>query len=73
MQSIGYRHMCEYISGRLDYVEAVSMLKQDTRRLAKRQLTWFRGQEEAESIQFGSFTPEVERGFLKKVSYFLKS
>ena len=42
MQSIGYRHMCMYIEGELDYEEAVTLLKRDTRRFAKRQMTWFR-------------------------------
>ncbi len=42
MQSIGYRHMAAYLAGRLDWDEAVRTLKRDTRRYAKRQLTWFR-------------------------------
>ncbi len=42
MQSIGYRHMVEYIRGRIPREEAVRTLKRDTRRYAKRQLTWFK-------------------------------
>ncbi|MFP4532095.1 MAG: tRNA (adenosine(37)-N6)-dimethylallyltransferase MiaA [Desulfobacterales bacterium] len=42
MKSIGYRHMADYIQGRLDWEEAVSLMKRDTRRYAKRQLVWFR-------------------------------
>jgi len=42
MQSLGYRHMLDYLSGQLDWPEAVDQLKKDTRRYAKRQLTWFR-------------------------------
>ncbi|MBU1052506.1 MAG: tRNA (adenosine(37)-N6)-dimethylallyltransferase MiaA [Proteobacteria bacterium] len=41
MQSIGYRHMIDYISGSITLDEAIRTLKQDTRRFAKRQLTWF--------------------------------
>jgi tRNA dimethylallyltransferase len=41
MQSIGYRHMVDYLKGRLTWEEAVRTLKRDTRRYAKRQLTWF--------------------------------
>ena len=41
MQSIGYRHLSEFISGRLTWEECVRTLKRDTRRYAKRQLTWF--------------------------------
>ncbi len=42
MQSIGYRHMAEMIEGRISLEEAVRTMKRDTRRYAKRQLTWFR-------------------------------
>lgn len=41
MQSIGYRHIAFYLQGRMDREEAVAALKRDTRRYAKRQLTWF--------------------------------
>ena len=41
MQSIGYRHINEYLEGKTDFEEAVRTLKRDTRRFAKRQFTWF--------------------------------
>lgn len=42
MQSIGYRHMGNCIAGVWDKETATEALVQDTRRYAKRQLTWFR-------------------------------
>jgi tRNA dimethylallyltransferase len=42
MQSIGYKHMGMYIKNEVDFEEAVRLLKRDTRRYAKRQMTWFR-------------------------------
>jgi tRNA dimethylallyltransferase len=42
MQSIGYRHMGWVINKDIDLDTAVSLLKRDTRRYAKRQFTWFR-------------------------------
>lgn len=42
MQSIGYRHIVDFLEGRLVWEEALRTLKRDTRRYAKRQLTWFR-------------------------------
>lgn len=42
MQAIGYRHIIQYLKGGLSWVEAIRTLKRDTRRYAKRQLTWFR-------------------------------
>jgi len=46
MKSIGYRHMVDLISGRLSREEALRTLKRDTRRYAKRQMTWFRSDQE---------------------------
>jgi len=41
MQSIGYRHMLNYISGDWDLSQCVEQLARDTRHYAKRQFTWF--------------------------------
>jgi tRNA dimethylallyltransferase len=41
MQSIGYRHVVEFLEAGLPWDECVRTLKRDTRRFAKRQLTWF--------------------------------
>lgn len=41
MRAIGYRHMADFLEGRLSLDEAVRTLKRDTRRYAKRQMTWF--------------------------------
>jgi len=42
MQSIGYSHMAALIAGTVDRAECLRTLKRDTRRFAKRQMTWFR-------------------------------
>jgi tRNA dimethylallyltransferase len=69
MQSIGYRHMVDYIEGRSSWDECVRTLKRDHRRYAKRQLTWFRadseiiwkepGQLEALKLLIENFMSEV--------------
>ena len=41
-QAIGYKELKGYIDGQISYQEAVENLKRETRRYAKRQLTWFR-------------------------------
>ena len=41
MQSLGYRHLAAVIKGDLRLADAVTTLKRDHRRYAKRQLTWF--------------------------------
>jgi len=43
MQSIGYRHMVQYLQGQWDWEETLFLLARDTRRYAKRQMTWFGG------------------------------
>ncbi|MBX9972499.1 tRNA (adenosine(37)-N6)-dimethylallyltransferase MiaA [Cytobacillus firmus] len=42
IQAIGYKELYEYFNGRVSLEDAVGNLKQNSRRYAKRQLTWFR-------------------------------
>lgn len=42
MRGLGYKQMCEYLMGNLHYEEMVELIQRDTRRFAKRQLTWWR-------------------------------
>jgi len=41
-QALGYKELLPYLEGRLTLEEAKELIKQQTRRYAKRQLTWFR-------------------------------
>lgn len=51
LQSLGYRHLVAFLKGEADWDEAVARIKQDTRRYAKRQLTWFRADPEVRWFQ----------------------
>lgn len=42
MQAIGYKELVEYFEGKANFLDAVEKIKQESRRYAKRQLTWFR-------------------------------
>ncbi len=42
MQGLGYKEIAAYLQGKCDLAGAVDLLKQSTRRFAKRQYTWFR-------------------------------
>ena len=42
MQGIGYKEMLKYLDADYTLEEAVEKVKQESRRFAKRQLTWFR-------------------------------
>jgi tRNA dimethylallyltransferase len=53
MQSIGYRHICNYMNGKWTLDKTIELLARDTRHYAKRQLTWFKRDP---SIQW--FSPE---------------
>lgn len=42
LQALGYRRIAQHITGELTLAEAIEKTKTDTRRFAKRQLTWFK-------------------------------
>ena len=42
MQGLGYKEVVDYLYGRYTKNEMIEKLKMETRRYAKRQLTWFR-------------------------------
>ena len=42
MKGLGYRQVAAYLAGEYHYDEMVRRFKRDTRRFAKRQMTWFR-------------------------------
>jgi len=44
LQTVGYKELFDYLDGRCSLDEAVSLVQQNTRHYAKRQLTWFRKQ-----------------------------
>jgi tRNA dimethylallyltransferase len=44
MSAIGYRHIIKYLKGEWSREKATETLKRDTRRYAKRQMTWFRAE-----------------------------
>lgn len=67
MQGLGYKEILSYLQGECTLEEAVTILKRDTRRFAKRQLTWFRREKEVCWVNRESFPDET--GML---SYMLK-
>ena len=53
MQSLGYRHIMAYLAGKEDLEEAVRLIKRDTGRYAKRQMTWFAAEREVDWLDPG--------------------
>ena len=44
LQTVGYKEVFNFLDGEYDYEEMVRLLKRNTRRYAKRQMTWFKHQ-----------------------------
>ena len=68
MQSIGYRHMVNYLEGQWSWQEAIELLARDTRRFAKRQYTWFRRDPE---IRW--FEPSQQKEIFSAVDKYLQT
>jgi tRNA dimethylallyltransferase len=46
LSTIGYKQIAAYLRGEMTLADAIALAKQESRRLAKRQLTWFRREPE---------------------------
>ena len=66
LRSFGYKELIAYLDGKCTYLEAVEQLKQNTRRFAKRQLTWFRKDTRIEWID-RSAIPDIVAYLLEKI------
>ena len=42
MQGLGYKEVVWYLENKISYDEMIELIKKETRRYAKRQMTWFR-------------------------------
>jgi tRNA dimethylallyltransferase len=52
LSSIGYKEICEYLSGRVTLSEAIGNIQKNSRHYAKRQLTWFGSDMEMNWFEF---------------------
>ena len=66
LRSFGYKELIAYLDGDCTYLEAISQLQQNTRRFAKRQLTWFRKDTRIEWLDRES-TPDIIENILGKI------
>ncbi len=67
MQSIGYRHVADFLQNRCSWDETVRLWQRDTRRYAKRQQTWFKSDPEISWIE-----PEAWKSALPRIDAFLR-
>lgn len=53
MQGLGYKEMVQFLAGEVSLQQAIELLKRNTRRFAKRQMTWFRRDERIRWVETG--------------------
>ncbi|BDS13369.1 tRNA (adenosine(37)-N6)-dimethylallyltransferase MiaA [Aureispira anguillae] len=59
LQTVGYREFFDHFDGLTSLEEAIELVKRNTRRYAKRQLTWLRKETELHWVKAGTATDEV--------------
>ncbi|MFO7891237.1 MAG: tRNA (adenosine(37)-N6)-dimethylallyltransferase MiaA [bacterium] len=60
LDSLGYREIISYLKGRIEYCKMIEEIKKNTRRFAKKQLTWFRKDTRIEWIDMNACTDSQE-------------
>ena len=61
MQAIGYRELFDYFNNEQSLEETKELIKQNSRRYAKRQLTWFRRERDVDWINYPDFDYSKEK------------
>lgn len=70
MQGIGYKEIIAYLNHGMPYEQAVSLLKQNTRHFAKRQITWFKREKDTIWLNYEDFADTAQ--MLQKMLEILK-
>lgn len=60
LQTVGYQEIFGFIDGQYDQAEAIRLLKRNSRRYAKRQLTWFKRDEQIKWFKPGETNSILE-------------
>ncbi len=73
LEGLGYRHFLRVIHGEAEEEEALRLLKRDTRRYAKRQMTWFKNAPEVNWVEVSEDSQELALSALaREVEAYLK-
>jgi len=65
LNTVGYSELFDYFDGKTGLDEALLLIKQNTRRFAKRQLTWFR--KDKDFVWFDAGAPDVIHQMIKTI------
>lgn len=70
MQGIGYKEVVPYLDGKYDKDTMISTIKQNSRRYAKRQMTWFRRYDEMHWFDYDNYSSyeEMKAEILKLIN-----
>ncbi|APS40132.1 tRNA (adenosine(37)-N6)-dimethylallyltransferase MiaA [Salegentibacter sp. T436] len=72
LNTVGYKELFSYLEGKIPLETAVSENKKNTRRFAKRQLTWFRKDPDIQWFDFKTPSEEVQEFIEGKITEFEK-
>ncbi|AMA48401.1 tRNA (adenosine(37)-N6)-dimethylallyltransferase MiaA [Flavobacterium covae] len=67
LQTVGYRELFDYFEGKISLEEAIDQIKMNTRRFAKRQMTWFKRTENTQWFDFKTELVEVIKSIETKM------
>jgi len=70
-EALGYREVLEHVSGTRDLKDTIELVKTNTRRFAKRQLTWFRGFQDV--IRLGADARSTPESLAARVAEYIKT
>jgi len=65
MSGIGYRQIVQYLDEEIDLTEAVRLIKRDTRRYAKRQMTWYKRDKSIKWVKDYQEAEKLVKKFIK--------
>lgn len=60
MDTVGYREIFQYLDGEISLERAIELIKRNSRRYAKRQMTWFRNQGEWIMVEADDYDAIIE-------------
>lgn len=67
LQTVGYRELFDYFDGKISKEKAIEEIKKNTRRFAKRQLTWYRKNPDVHWFDY-KVNPDEVLAFIEKLS-----
>ncbi|OWP86774.1 tRNA (adenosine(37)-N6)-dimethylallyltransferase MiaA [Flavobacterium covae] len=67
LQTVGYRELFDYFEGKVSLEDAIDQIKMNTRRFAKRQMTWFKRTENTQWFDFKTALVEVIKSIETKM------